>query len=56
MEMPWPKGVTLQGGLEFRIEYHLNREREEDMSILGKVTFRKDEWALRRIDGWSDSL
>lgn len=47
------KWVTLQGGLEFRLKSHLNRERgKEDIGLLRESTwFRKDEWALGRTDG-----
>lgn len=46
------KWVTSQGDLEFRIKYHLNREKEERGQPLWgeKMTFREDEWVLR-VDG-----
>ena len=38
------------------IIYHLNRGREES-ALRGKQTaFRKDKWALRRIDGRSERI
>lgn len=45
-------GDTQRGGLEFKIIYHLNREKGGQYRLLRgeKVIFRKDKRALRRID------
>ena len=42
-----------RGGLEFRIKYHLNRERGEGCRPVREesMVFRKDDWSLRRTDG-----
>lgn len=39
-------------------DWLVNRGREgEESSLMGKqITFRKDKWALKRIDGLYDSL
>lgn len=44
--------VTLRGGLEFRLIYHLCRGKERRRACRPlreeEMTFRRDEWALRK--------
>ena len=47
-----------QDGLEFRLKYHLNRERGEGILVPQgrEITFRKTEWTFIRTEGRYDSF
>lgn len=55
-EIPREKMSNSLGGLELRLEYHLDREREGRSSLLRRqlMAFREDEWARRGRDGKYD--
>ena len=56
-EIPRERWVTPWGGLEFRMKCHLDREGGWQRLLRREyMIFRKDEWALRRLDGRYDSL
>lgn len=57
MKIPREKGVTLWSSLEFRIKKSILIGKVMGIWVSKEnVIFRKDEWALRRIDVWCISL
>lgn len=51
-EVPREKRVTQRSSLEFRLKYHLSRERGGAWRLLQEqqIICRKHEWVLRRYE------